>query len=568
MSAAEELDWDYPDYAPIFAERAEALERIRKDPSVIPKLKEYYAENPWDFINDWGMTFDPRAMETGGVATMPFILWPRQREFLQWLYAMWERGERGLVEKTRDAGVTWLSIGFAVTMWLFVDGFTIGLGSRKEDLVDRRGDDKSLFEKARFFIDYVPDVFMPKGWSPRLHSANMRIRNPESGAAIIGEAGDQIGRGGRASMYLVDEAAFVENQRSVDAALSQTTNCQIDISTYNGNGNEFYVKSMKFDNTHRKFIFDWRDDPRKNQEWYDMQVEEQAEFVVAQEIDRDPNAAQEDVFIPAKYVEKLVDAHIKLGFHAEGARVTGFDPADTGDAKAVANVHGPVLIDCQQRKQGDIVQAMPWAFSLADEFRADAFTYDADGMGAPTMKLFTSKAKVNRMALIAYYGSGGIRDPDKPYNQVRREQAALRRGEASMLAEGDVKTNADTYGNFKSQSWSDFYMRCQMTYHAVIAAEEGRLVNIDPQHLVSFSSECKELFQLKAELSRPKRIFSSDGKIWVESKKEMKKRGVQSPNLAEAVVMAYSVDAGMIFEQNEEPMPEYEAYEQTMDGVM
>ena len=322
------MDYINPDYQAIFAKRAGKLEQLRADPALLAAVKVHYASNPWDFVSDWGVTFDPRNVERELLSTVPFVLWDKQRDYMKWVYAKWKGGERGLVEKSRDCGVTWLSVGFAVSMWLFHPGFVTGFGSRKQDLVDKIGDDKSIFEKLRFFIDYVPKEFMPVGWDKRLCSSSMRITNPDTQAHLIGELGDEIGRGGRTSIYFVDEAAFIEHQERVDAALSQNTNCQIDISTPNGNGNLFYRKRQRFEGTGRIFIFDWRDDPRKDQKWYDKQVEEQDEITVAQEIDRDYNASQEDSFIPAKWVQSAIDAHLRLGFVPSGLRTTGFDPAD------------------------------------------------------------------------------------------------------------------------------------------------------------------------------------------------------------------------------------------------
>lgn len=381
-----EVDFKNPQYAPIFARRAQMLEKLRADPKLLEALKIHYKTNPWDFVSDWGMTFDPRNIERGLLSSIPFVLWEKQKEYLQWMYAKWEGQERGLVEKSRDCGVTWLSVGFAVSMWCFVPGFTTGFGSRKEELVDKKGDSKSIFEKIRFFIDNIPVEFMPEKWNKRTCSAYMRIVNPDTEAAIIGESGDEIGRGGRTSLYLVDEAAFVTHQDQVDAALSQNTNCQIDVSTPNGNGNAFYKKRQRFNNTGRIFVFDWRDDPRKDDAWYAKQVAEQDEVTVAQEIDRDYNASSEDSFIPAKWVAACIDAHKVLGFEPEGIRVSFFDPADVGDAKAVVNRHGSVIRQATQKTSGDITHAIPWAFNLADDFRADVLEYDGDGMGAPARK--------------------------------------------------------------------------------------------------------------------------------------------------------------------------------------
>lgn len=525
------LDWRNPEYSAVFEERARILSKLRSDPKLLAAAMLHYRDHPWDFVKDWGMTFEPRNLERGLISSIPFIPFPKQMEFMEWMHNKWRSGERGLVEKSRDCGVTWLSVGMAVAYFLFVDGFAFGFGSRKEELVDKRGDPKCIFEKIRFFLEYVPAEFMPPDYNPRQHSAHMRIFNPNTGASITGEAGDEIGRGGRTSIYVVDEAAFVERQNKVDAALSQNTNCQIDVSTPNGSGNEFYKKRQRFNNTDKIFIFDWRDDPRKDDDWYARQKEEQDEVTIAQEIDRDYNASAENVFVPAKWVIAAVDAHIKLGFEPTGIRATGFDPADVGDAKAVVNRYGSVITEATQLKQGDITQAMPWAFNIADQFRADVMVFDGDGMGAPAMKITLQQRSAGRLRVVAYHGSAEVQDPDLPYKASEDD-------DKSQYA--DMKTNKDAFANFRAQSWTWVRDRFQATYEAVQRAESGQIVNADPENLISLSSDCTNLHELMAELSRPMRIFTPNGKIKVESKPAMKKRQVDSPNLADALVMSIS----------------------------
>lgn len=519
-------DYRNPDYSAEFARRAALLLKLRADHNLLQACKTHYRTHPWDFIRDWGMTFDPRNIERGLISSMPFVPWPRQVELLQWMYAKWRNGERGLVEKSRDFGVTWLAVGFASSQLLFEPGFTTGFGSRKEDLVDKIGDSKSIFEKLRFFLSNIPVEFLPEHWDWKTCSAYMRIVNPDTGAGIIGEAGDNIGRGGRCSVYVVDEAAFIEHQDTVDAALSQNTNCQIDISTPNGSGNAFYKKRQRLDGTDRLFVCSWRDDPRKDDAWYQKQVETLDPVIVAQEIDRDYNASSEDAFIPAAWVVSAIDAHIVLGFEPSGIRVTGFDPADTGDAKAAVNRHGSVLQEADQLRSGDITQAMPWAFRMADAFRADVLRFDGDGMGAPTMKLTLQTMTAGRMQVLAYHGSAAVEDPLKKY------------GEQEGANTEDLKTNEDTFANYRAQTWTWARDRFRLTHDAVTRARKGQIVNIDPEKLISISSKCKCLIQLQSEFSRPKRIFTNNGKIIVESKKDMKKRGVESPNLADAGVIA------------------------------
>ena len=522
-------------YQSIFAWRVERLVEIEADAELEAALRVHYRTHPWDFINDWGVTFDPRNLERDLLAMIPMRLWPKQTEYLKWIYGSWRQQRRGLVEKSRDCGVTWLSAGFAGTMWLFWPEFTCRFGSRKEDLVDRRGDMDSIFEKLWYFLSNVPPVFKPEGFSERCR-AHMRIINPANGAAVTGEAGDDIGRGGRTSLAFIDEAAFIDHQQQVDNALSQTTNCQIDISTPNGTGNSFYNKRQKFNNTDRLFIFDWRDDPRKDEAWYERQREELDDVTVAQEIDRDYEASQEDAFIPAKWIKAAIDAHLRLGFEPEGIRITGFDPADVGDAKGIVNRHGSVFTEAEQKKTGDITHALHWAYEHADKHRADALVYDGDGMGAPVIKVSLEGKAVGRYKVLAFHGSGGVKNPGR----------GVKRGKPPR--QGD-KPNIDKYLNFRAQAWSWLRDRFEKTFEAIQQAEAGHIVRADPDDLVSIDSQCKDLHVLVAELSRPKRIYSRNGKIQVEAKSDMKRRGVDSPNLADAAVMAMSEDKPQI--QNE-----------------
>jgi hypothetical protein len=516
------MDWRNPDYTAILSKRAERLAKIRSSKELLAAAKKHYVTHPWDFINDWGVTFDPRLIERDLPPTIPFILFPRQIDFLKWLYAKWQGGERGLVEKSRDFGATWLAGGFAATMWLFRPGFTAGFGSRKEELVDKKGDPKCIFEKIRPFIKYLPNEFKPEGYEEKLHANFMRIINPENGATITGESGDEIGRGGRMSIYFVDEAAFIQRQEKVDAALSQTTNCQIDISTPNGNGNPFYKKrhSGKTD----VFIMDWKDDPRKDDEWYKKQVDSLDEVIVAQEIDRDYNASMENVFIPAKWVSASIDAHLKLGFEPSGSKVVAFDPADVGDAKARVYRHGSVLLDAGEMKRGDIRDAVPWVKDYSIKKRKtnglDCFVYDADGMGAPIIKLaIKDEFDSNDVPIDHFHGSAGIKDPDE-------------------MCEDLEKPNGDAFANFRAQSCYNLRRRFERTYEAI---EKGIYQN--PDDLISISSKCEAKDQLISELSRPLRLFSGNGKILVESKPQMKKRGVASPNLFDCANMAFSAGA-------------------------
>ena len=564
------LDYKHPNYSAIFAERQRRLTKLREDEELLKKVKVHYRHAPWDFITDWGMTFEPRNMERGLISNIPFVLWKRQIEYLHWIDERWKAMEPGLVEKSRDCGVTWLSVGYACSNWLFLDGYAAGFGSAKEDKVDKKGDPDCIFEKIRHFINNLPDIFMPEDFNERDHSSFMRLVNPNNGSTITGDSGDNIGRGGRKSMYFVDEKAFIEHQEMVDASLSQATNCQIDISTPNGSGNGFYKKRQRYNNTNKVFIFDWRDDPRKDQTWYDKQVDELDEVIVAQEIDRDYTASQEDIFIPAKWVKAAIDAHKKLGFKAVGRRTTGFDPADVGDAKAIIGQHGSVIKMGAQKRKGTIAHALPWAFEKADDFRSEVFGYDGDGMGAPSMKVYLDRAKSIRIKIIAYHGSAGVMDPELHVKRKKKVKMRHKEGQDN-LNQDVVKTNADTYLNFRAQTYSWLRDRFETTFDAIEAINEGHIVtNLDEDDLISIDSESFDtdtLQQLVAELSRAMRVYSNTGKIQVESKKDMRKRQVDSPNLSDGAVIANAMQRAKIQDDNLAPVT-MDPWAPSVKGVM
>ena len=71
-----------------------------------------------------------------------------------------------------------------------------------------------------------------------------------------------------------------------------------------------------------------------------------------------------------------------------------------------------------------------------------------------------------------------------------------------------------------------------------MAITEGE--DIEPSEVVSISSECENLEGLLSELSTPHKDYSPSGKSKVESKKDLAKRDVKSPNMADAFIMAYS----------------------------
>jgi phage terminase large subunit len=510
------FDFRNPDYTAIFRERARRLQEIRGEPGILPGLKAYYRQHPADFINDWGCTFDPRNVERGLPALVPFILFDKQREAIDYVLRKWRAQQPGLVEKSRDMGMSWLLVATACTLCLFYDGMGIGFGSRKEEYVDRIGSPKSLFYKARLFMRHIPKEFRG-GFLLKKHAPFMRLEFPETGATITGEAGDNIGRGDRASIYFVDEAAYLEHPDMVDAALSQTTNCQIDLSSVNGMANAFAQK--RHGGKVEVFIFDWRDDPRKDAAWYDKQVDELDPVIVAQEIDRDYAASVEGVVIPGQWVRAAIDAHLKLGVAPTGARTAALDVADEGkDTNAFCGTHGWLIehIEEWSGKGADIFKTVERTFELCDDNGYDDIVYDADGLGAGVR------------------GDARVINERRALTGARALAVSAFRGSAAVfspLGEDEKgRKNEDYFKNAKAQGWWALRRRFLTTWRAI----NGHPFSAD--NIISISSKSPAYLKLIFELSQPTYVTDTLGKIVIDKTPD----GSKSPNLADSVMIRYA----------------------------
>lgn len=515
------FDFRNPNYSAVFAERIDRLARLRADSGLLAACLAYYREHPADLINDWGVTFDPRNLDLNLPAAIPFVLFDKQRECIDYILHQWRDRDDGLIEKSRDVGLSWIVVGLGVAFCTTRPGFVAGYGSRKEEYVDKLDSPKALFWKARAFIRHLPREFRA-GWEEKKHAPLMRLVFPDTGSYMTGEAGNNIGRGDRTSIYFVDESAHLEHPHDIEASLSQTTKCRIDLSSVKGMDNPFAQK--RWGGKFKVFIFDWRDDPRKDDAWYANECRRLDPIVVAQEIDRDYNASKSGVVIPNVWVQAAIDAHVKLGIQPSGARLGALDIADEGpDQNSYSARHGVVLrhVETWSGKGDDIYGTVEKAFTLCDANGVGEFLYDGDGVGAgargDARKI--NETRVRKLGVLTFQGSGGVIDPDEPIPSATRD-----------ADDRDDRTNGDFFGNLKAQCWWALRVRFQMTYRAVT---EG--ASFDPDEIISLSSDLAELSSLTIELSQATWRENGAGKIIIVKAP----KGTKSPNRADSVMMLY-----------------------------
>lgn len=230
----------------------------------------------------------------------------------------------------------------------------------------------------------------------------------------------------------------------------------------------------------------------------------------------EPVADSEQAIIKPSWIAAAVDAHIKLGFGAEGIKRLGFDVADEGDDEnSEVFRHGSIVKSAKVWSDGDVIESSNRVNSSASEKRVNEIVYDSIGVGAGV------KAHLGRVANVTVTGfnaGSAVIDPDKNYMPD--------------------KTNKDMFSNLKAQAWWSVRDRFFKTYRAVNGLQQYPV-----DELISFDSESmdkKELEYLKAELSRPRIDYDNNGRVKVESKKDLKKRGIPSPNRADALIMAFA----------------------------
>lgn len=540
--AIRNFDWNNPDYVPIIKERAQRLSWLRDEEHGAKRLlalKLFYRTRVVEFIQDWGVTYDPRNAEVNRTVFMPFLLFPKQKQFIHWVEERRRKREDGVTEKSRDMGISWLMMMYGIHQWLFFSGVKIGYGSYKEIKIDKLGDPDSLFEKGRIILDNLPVEFLPRGYNKEEHAPSLKFVNPENGSTLTGEAGNNIGRGGRASIYFIDEAAFFEQPERAEAALSQVSNVRIWSSTAHGTGNPFYrkVTSGKFP----KFRFHWTEDPRKNQEWYEQQKNKLEPHILAAEVDIDYTASIDNVVIPGKWVEaaRVINTLIR-DWPRSSLGVAGLDIGGGGAGKTVyVSRFGPWVDPPRSWEGGNPTHDAIQALQLAREDGVYTLCYDPLGVGIGSTSTFeTERAQRDITTAVP---------PEFPFEASKTRRIRTQRAvEVLPINVGsppsetlwdDDRTSSEKFANTRAELWWLMRDRFQKTYEHILYLRgdaKGRKHSLD--ELISLPDDPT----LQTQLSMPTWGSNASGKVILESKRSMSRRGVESPDFADALALTFA----------------------------
>lgn len=233
----------------------------------------------------------------------------------------------------------------------------------------------------------------------------------------------------------------------------------------------------------------------------------------------EPRDSGDAAVIKHAWVKSAVDAHKHIDADWTGRKCVGYDVADDGDDKnANAGIDGSILCLLDEWKGGEdeLRESAARTKKNAEKIEADVIGYDSIGVGAGTGSHLNSM-KWNRH--FKFNAGAKVEKPEKNY--------------------GDSKIkNKDFFANLKAQCWWMLADRFRNTHLAVTKGMQFKadeMISIDKEKI-----DPALLERLMIELSTPLRDYDNTGKVKVESKKDLAKRGITSPNMADAVVIAAS----------------------------
>lgn len=498
----------------ITRKRLKLLQQAENNNYIRKYIKKKCAQDIIFFADMMIVAFNPRVRPS----TIPFVCFPRQREFLQWVidlknnsYVDKTRNYWGTCVKSRYTGASVLCCIVLVHAWLFDKDFSGAVGSRKAELIYNAGNPDALFSKLAAMVEKLPDWLTPN-WTIKRNL----MTNLDNGNTIKGEAGDSIGRGGRSSLYILDEAAFVERSHKVIAALSENTDCVIMISTPNGTNNYFYQAYSS--GVYPQFKITWRDDPRRSEDWYRQQCERFDSVTVAQELDCDFHATTEGVIIEGKWIPAAINNRDKLGLPRvlqNPYLIAGFDPAGGGkDTNVLVIRHNIEVVDIISWRGLDTTESAEKVLNICLEKGVRKLIFDAGGVGSDLA------------------GTLKQRERTRAWNDRLFSFEAIQFGQRPSTYYWDNldMSSEDRFVNAATEMMYLLRERFWRTFQHINGLREWEI-----DDLICIPNDGKLLDQLTVYTSETR----PNGKIIRISKEKLRESGVASPDYVDALALAF-----------------------------
>lgn len=437
------------------------------------------------------------------------------------------------------------------------DFLTFKMGTEAADIYCLREFQDSVADSVhRVFADSVQKRLKLEGWDVQESKVTApngartvykgANRNPDSMQSAQGFKYSWFEEAHRASKSSLDKL-LPTILRNPGAKCIFTANPQSSRDPFSQRFITPYLKQLERDgyyedDLHLILVVNWRDNPWWNEEqerlrmWdYENRPRSEYDWIWEGKF----NDSVERALIKTEWFDACVDAHKKLGFDVSGGVTVTHDPSDVGDdAKAVAARKGVVFTEVKEIQAANANVAFDLACEFAHEKHADSFGWDCDGMGALLREQATRNFANTKTNVYMFKGS------EAPHG---KEQVLGDDGAFPVQSGKKVK---DVFKNKRAQNYVEVANRCYKTYLAVTQKKY-----IDPDQLISFSSECEGITALRSELCSLPLKPSGGQRIELYSKDEMRKgiiqsdgnrRVIPSPNLADCVMMSFDKDSSIL----------------------
>jgi len=230
-----------------------------------------------------------------------------------------------------------------------------------------------------------------------------------------------------------------------------------------------------------------------------------------------PKDNDDESIIKRKWVDAAIDFHLKYFIEPQGKKYIGFDVADSGnDKNATVERHAHIITNIEewQGKEDELQKSFTRVYNRAVEINA-IINYDSIGVGAGAGSKFQElNGDYGEVEYHKFNAGGKVLDPDREYKI-------------------NIK-NIEAFSNLKAQQWQIVADRFRNTYEMMQGIKEYNAYEV-----ISISSTCNNVDGLITELSTPRKDYNANGQLKVESKKDLAKRGIKSPNIADAFIMSF-----------------------------
>lgn len=420
---------------------------------------------------------------------------------------------RALVLKGRKQGVS------TYTGSRFYHKTSLFSGRQARVIAHKQSSSDDLFEIVERFHKNNP-------LAPATETANakeIKFAGIDSGYKVGTAGSDDIGRGGTSQLLHASEFAFWKNANEHMAGLgnvvARVPGTEIIIeSTANGIGNVFHQLWQLAEAGEGDYIpifipwfweprytadvpedFDLTDEEEQYRSAYKLTLGQMAwrrlqrqsyghgfEWLFDQEFPATPQLAFQSSTGDPYISPLLVSAGMNSGYYDEfGPLIIGVDPAEGGkDRTAIVFRRGRVVFQIRTYRNKDTMQVTGIVAKIIDEFHPDAVFVDKIGIGA------------------------GI------YSRLRE----LGHGQVFGFVSGERAAEPDIYANKRAEAW----------------ARMKKWLEDAPVRLPKSP-------ELASDLSAPGYDHDSAGKrLLLESKKDMAKRGVRSPDIGDALAFTFA----------------------------